>query len=292
MIAGMNRSRVAAPFHLVPVAAFGMTLAVVLGACGASATPTPPPDPRQILLSGATALTTLKSVHVDVELSGTIQNPGSATASAGPITLDGTKLSADIDIANQKGTASLVTPAGLGGLSADLIVSGDIYVKAPLLLKTDKWSQIPAAVLSSLGSGALSSPLPAASAGVADLSSLLSLSGITVTSQGTDACADGTCNKIAITIPAATLQQAAGAAASANPLGGAVPGIGSLGSLGDATVTVWTATSSGRLNKLTFAASAGSAGNVMVTVTLSKFDTPVTVTPPPADQVQPFSLGG
>jgi hypothetical protein len=271
-----------------------MILAVVLGACGASATPTPtpPPDPRQVLQSGATALATLKSVHVDVELSGTIQNPASATASAGPITLDGTNLSLDIDIANQKGTASLVTPAALGGLSADLIVSGDIYVKAPLLLKTDKWSQIPAAMLSSLASGAFSSPLPSASAGVGGLDSLFNMSGVTVTGQGTDACADGTCDKIAITIPAATLRQAAGAAAAANPLGAGVPGLGSLGSLGDATITVWTATSSGRLNKLTFAVSAGSAGNITVTVTLSKFDAPVTVTPPPADQVQPFSLGG
>jgi hypothetical protein len=288
----MNRSRVAPPFHLAPIAALGMTLAFVLGACGASATPTPPPDPKQILQSGATALAALKSVHVDVELSGTIQNPNSTTASAVPITLDGTKLSADIDIANQKGTASLVTPAALGGLTADVIVSGDIYVKAPSLLNTDKWSQVPAAMLSSLGSGALNSPLPSASAGVAGLDSLLGMSGVAVASEGTDACADGTCDKIAITITGAALQQAAGAAASANPLGAGVPGLGSLGNLGDATITVWTATSSGRLNKLTFAVSAGSLGNITVTVTLSKFDAPVTVTPPPADQVQPLSLGG
>ncbi len=276
--------------------ALAMTMAVILGACGASATPTPPPDPKAILAGGATALSTLKSVHVDVELSGTIQNPDS-TSSTGPVTLDGTKLSADIDIANSKGTATLVTPPALGGINASVIVADNIYVKAPTLLNTDKWSVIPSALLSSLsggalGSGILGSPEPTSSTGAAGLATLFAMSGVTVTSQGTESCADGTCNKVVITIPAATLQQAAGAAAAANPMAGAVPGVGSLSSLGDATITVWTAVSSGRLNKLTFSASAGSAGTITVAVTLSNFDVPVTVTPPPADQTQPLSLGG
>ncbi len=272
------------------VAAVAMSLAVVLGACGSSATPTPPPDPKTILKTGATALSALKSVHVEVTLTGTFQNPD-ASASPSSVTLDGTKLTADIDIANQKGTASLVTPAALGGLTADLIVSGDIYVKAPLLLNTQKWSQIPAAMLGSLGGSALGSPLPSAAASTG-LDQLLAMNGVTVTNQGTDTCADGTCNKVQIVVPGAALQEAAGAAASANPLGGGVPGLGSLGSIGDATITVWTAASSGRLNKLTFSVSAGSAGTLTVTVALSNFDQPITVTPPPADQVQPFSFGG
>ncbi len=289
----MNRLLATSPRRLAPIAAFGMAFAIILGACGSSATPTPPPDPKVILQKGATALSQLKTVHVDVELTGTIQGTGSGTSGSGSVTLEGTKLSADIDIANQKLSASLVTPPALGGLTADAIVSGDIYVKAPSILKTDKWSQIPSALLGSMvpGLGSLGSPAPAATPSAADLDRLFSMNGVTVASQGTDACADGTCNKIAITITGAALQQAAGAAASANPLAGGVPGMGSISSLGDATITMWTATSSGRFNKMTVAMSAGSAGSFTVTVTLSKFDAPVTIAPPPADQVQPFSFG-
>ena len=292
----MNLSRPTAFARRAPVATIGLTLALALSACTSAAaapasTPTPAStlDPTVVLQNSATALATLKSVHVDVTLSGTVSDPSAAAPS--PITLDGIKLSADIDIANAKGTASLTTPAALGGLSADLIVSGDIYVKAPAILKSDKWSKIPSALLTSMMPGSLASPLPSPAAAAADLGSMLSASGITVTSGGTDSCADGTCNKTVITIPAAALQKAAGAASSAAPMAGAVPGLSSLGSLGDATVTVWTAQSNGgRLNKMTLAASAGSAGSFALAVTLSNFDAPVTVTVPSADQITDFAF--
>lgn len=307
--------------RLAPLAAAGMAFAVVLGACGSSATPTPtpPPDPKAMLAQSAASVAALKSFHIVIELSGTLTNPTPSAGSPASMTLDGTKLSADVDIANQKGSASLVVPPALLALAmsgaspqpsasaipsgdlADLVVSGDLYFKVPLMastLGTDKWVKVSAASLQALATqysgilgGAIPSMAPAASASpdLAAITAFLTSSGITVASQGTDSCADGTCNKTVVTVPASALQQlAALGAASGSALGSNAPDLSSLGNLGPTTVTIWTGTSNNRFNKLSVGISAGSAGTVTISVSLSNFDQPITVTVPPADQVTSF----
>ena len=155
---------------LAPLAAAGMAFAIVLAACGSSAspaptpTPTPPPDPKAALVKSATSLTTLKAFHIDIELGGTVNNPNASAGGPASITFDGTKLSADVDITNQKGSVTLAIPAPLlalvlaasgtalpgasaipAGDTADLIYVGDLYFKVPLLASTlgsDKWVKV------------------------------------------------------------------------------------------------------------------------------------------------------
>ncbi|HSS36549.1 MAG TPA: hypothetical protein VLR93_09750, partial [Patescibacteria group bacterium] len=66
------------------------------------------------------------------------------------------------------------------------------------------------------------------------------------------------------------------------------------GATGSVTVDVWTRKSDYRPARINVAVDGGTAGNLAITIDLTNYDAPVTVTPPPADQIsdQPFSIPG
>jgi hypothetical protein len=95
-------------------------------------------------------------------------------------------------------------------------------------------------------------------------------------------CGSKDCYHVQLTIPTATLAgEVSGALGSAVPL----PSVGALPSgSADATLDVWVEKDTMKIAKVALDAAMGTA-KIKATITLSKWDEPVTVEAPPADQV-------
>ena len=109
------------------------SLALIAAACGPS-TPAAPAltDPIDILVKSAETLSTTKTVHIEVAVSGSVNVDlmGTGTTSAFP--LDGTTATADVDVVNKNAKATFAAP-GLLGINGELIQVGTTsYVKTSL----------------------------------------------------------------------------------------------------------------------------------------------------------------
>lgn len=250
------------------------TLAVALAACqGASSTSSAPAltDPKAIVTAALTSTTAAKSVHLDVKVDGKVSvvlpiGGGAAT----PIDLTGTTASADLDFTKPAAKATFSVPAmfGLGG--EVIAVDGKSYIKTTI---TGPLYQ---------ESAASSTPLdPSTAGGVIDnLDALLTKEGVVLIKGDDVACGSEQCYTVSTNLTADQLGTNAGSLAGLPvDLTGASLALtirvekdlpNHLGGL-EAVVTLKDGT------KLT------------VDVTASKWDEPVTITAPPADQVKPAS---
>jgi hypothetical protein len=258
-----------APF----VALLGL-LAVVLGACGSSAPALS--DPKEILSKGISNLSALKSFHVDLTIAGTVKVPmGGSSSSATPFKLDGTALTADIDVANKQISASFSAPALLG-FAADLVLVGsNVYLKAPLVTQSDKWLKQP---VTDSATATVTDPQKT----IDELKKFMDQPGVTPAKQGDEKVGDQDCYKVSFTIPASLINSAAGSATQSLPSGM---------SIGDIPVVAWVRKADQRLAKMTIDIALGEMGTLSVGLSMSKFDEPVKITEPPADQVQNGSSG-
>jgi hypothetical protein len=111
---------------------FVLAAAVLVAACGGSSAPALT-DPTEIVTAALTSTESAKSVHLDATLDGTlsIAMPGAGGAPA-PIKLDGTTAAADLDIAGGAAKVTFTAPA-LFNITGELIaVDGKVYVKTSL----------------------------------------------------------------------------------------------------------------------------------------------------------------
>jgi len=240
-------------------------LAIVATGCGGPATPALS-DPKQILEAGVTGLQAAKSFHVDGTASGkVVLTLGGVTGSGSgaPITLDGSTITGDADLARKRASLSLAVPA-LFGLTADVVaIDGVVYTKVPLFGSAGWTRQI--------GAGSIFDAF-ADPAGLLDqLPSLLDRPGVAPRKLANEHCGDADCYAVSFTIPAAVVGPGASPA-------GALPG-GLV--IGDLAVTALVRTDAPRLVKLSFDIPLGAGGTVNVSLDLSQFGAPVAVTPPP-----------
>jgi hypothetical protein len=249
-------------------------------------------DPYQLLTSAVTNTAAATSFHLLAEAKGTL-NMGESMGNV-PFPIDGTRAEGDISI--NPPAVSLTFDVPLQGLaiSGGLIVPGDgkAYVKLALPMGSvdDLWHIIEVGELDV--PSALSSPPPAADMAT-QLKAELDQAGATLTNEGDTACTAGTCTKLHLEVPASALESSMG---PIGDLGGILPDASAAPSAAPAAplpVDILIDKASTRVDSVSVRfADAASSTDVDLVVSLSAYDVPVTVTPPPADQTTDAPLLG
>jgi hypothetical protein len=254
---------------------------VFLAACGGSSAAPALTDPKDILTHATTSLEGVKSVHLKASVTGKI-DPGSLTGTGGSGTatmdLSGSTLEGDLDIVKSEAHLAIAAPS-LFGLSADVIVdSGTLYLKSSLT--GDKYQKLE---LSTLTAGlplpsavAGASPDPSAAAAMlnqvkAELDKLPA-----ATKLADEKIGDVDCYHVQQKVSSTDLPQASGLPA------------------GTVTVDLWTSKADYRPAQIVITVDGGAAGNLAITLDLTKYDAAVDIAPPAADQIsdQPFAIPG
>ncbi len=258
-------------------------VATLLAACGGTASAPALTDPKDILAKTASSLDGLKTVHVKASVTGKIDSGAMSGSAAGlPIDLTGTTLEGDIDVADSEAKVSVAVPALLGFTAEAIATGGQAYVKTSLS-PDGKYHKVDTAALTSglplpsLPAG-LGSPDPSAAAALADqVKAQLDKLTTPPTKLADEKIGDQDCYHVQMKVNGTDVPQASGA----------------LGE-GSVTVDLWTRKSDYRPARVMIAVDAGASGTLSITVDLTNYDAPVTVTVPPADQIsdQPLSIPG
>ena len=255
------------------ILALAAILTFALGACqGGNSSSSAPAltDPKEIITAALKSTEAAKSVHLALTLDGTVSVAlPIAGGTATPVNLTGTTASADIDFTKPAAKAVFAVPAMLGLAGEVIAIDGKTYLKTTI---TGPLYQ---------ESAASSAPLDPSTAGgvVTNLDALLSKEGVTLTKGDDVTCGSVQCYTVTTTLTPEILGTNASSSLGGLPvdLTGASLALtirvekdlpNHLAGL-DAVVTMKDGT------KL-------SAG-----LTASKWDQPVTVTAPPAEQVKP-----
>ena len=267
------------------------TLAACAGGAAGSVVPAGPllTDPGQILARSLSALNDARTFHLDGTLSGTLEADLTNSGTDSAIDLKGTGLTADADVPNQRASLSISVPA-LFALKVDYVQIGpDTYSRNSLSGQT--WTHTSQAADESSAPSAIptprriggGSPPPATPAASLDLVGQISAGLANLPNpptKGADvACGSKTCYSIGIIIPLS---------------GGADAGLGlPLPSGASATVTVTLSIEQDTLLPVHAVAliNGGTNGTFDLTLTLSKFNAPVTISAPPPDLVVEASSG-
>ncbi len=259
----------------------GVLLAIAVVGCGSSSgTPTAAPvsDPNEIITRSATGLTAVQTVHFDVTVSGSVNmsalgGSGSALGLSGSLKLDGTTVSGDIDIQKRAFHVSASMPTLLG-LTADIIqVDGFQYTK--ISLAGTKYTKSPASTL----------PIPTAapsatldiSGTVNSLKSSLDAAGVKATLVGRDKVDGRDAYHVSVLVPKDLINQQMGALG-----GGTASGI----SIDTAALDYWVYVDSLNPAKIELKASSATVGSLTVTLTLTKYNQPVTIKAPADGEIQ------
>ena len=255
-----------------------VVLSLLLAACGGGgATPTPSLSAKEIITRGLTATSTLKSFHLETSLEGNLKVP----QMGGTVALKGTSFRGDFDLAKKLVSLSFAMPSLLGIQGQVIATSDAAYVKTSLT--GEKWQK------QAIPSGQAASGVQDPSKGIAEIQKFLDKDGVQSKNLADAVCGTSTCRQVELTIPSALLDHAAGRT-GASP---ATVGSGSVSSvLGPALVIDMLFDASKLyLTSVTTSIDSKEIGSFTLTLTLSKFDQPVTITPPPADQVETGGSG-
>ncbi len=253
---------------------------LLLAACGgAGATPTPSLSAKEIISRGLAATATIKSFHLETAVDGSVTIP----QMGGKMALKGTTLSGDFDLVNKLVSLSFALPALLGVQGQVIATKEAAFVKTSLT--GEKWRK--QAIPADQPASGVQDPTKA----IAELGKFLDKDGVQSKKLSDAACGTSQCYQVELTIPSALLDQAAGAG---GPSPAAVAtGSGSVSSmLGEALVVDMQFDKSKLyLTSATTSIDSKEIGSFSVTLTLSRFDQPVTITPPAADQVDASGSG-
>jgi hypothetical protein len=262
----MNRR----PVSILAIATFA--LATVVAACNAGSSGPVLTDPTAIVTAALTSAESAKSVHIELAASGSATVPLPVAGSAGtPIDLTGATASADVDLAKSAAKATFSVPTMLG-LAGELIaVDGKLYVKTsitgPLFQETD------------LGSAA---PSPSHAPDMIDnLGDLLLKEGVVLAKGDDVTCGSKQCYTVTADLDPAKMAPSASASIGGLPI-----------DLSGATVKLTLHVEKDLPNHLagvTADVTTPSNGSAKIDLTFSKWDEPVTITAPPADQIKAAS---
>lgn len=236
--------------------------ALLLAACGG-----PGPaitDPREIMIQGLEATAQLGSVHLELDVEGSVSVP---ELGGGDLSLSGTRLAGDLDIENANGHFTFTVPALLG-LNGEMIQIGDVsYVKTsmtgPQWVKSTVTEDDPVA--------AAMDPIQA----LDQVRSFLDEEGVELQKLDDVECGDGTCYAVRLTVPS-ELMAGAGEAVDALPPD----------AFGEALVLdllfdreeLW-------LTEASTSLGSESVGDLALTLSLSEFNEEIDVSAPPEDEV-------
>jgi hypothetical protein len=261
----MNR-----PSHRLSAAfAWLAGVAVVLTACGGPSLPALT-DPNEIVTAALASTEGAKSVHLEVTVDGSVNADLTGAGTGTSIKLTGTTATADVDMAGGKAHATVAVPALLN-FNADLIQIGETtYVKSSLggpqyetMQATD---ELPVD--------------PTDAAGIFDdIGDLLTAEGVDPVKGDDVECGGRQCYTVMIELTPDELAALGGGAAT-----DLLPLDVSSASL---AFTIRVEKDTRRLAGINAVASLGEQGSLTLDVAFSKWDEPVDVSPPPADQIKP-----
>lgn len=225
-------------------------------------------DPNAILAAAVSSTAAATSVHADLKGQGTITIDVLGTGVGTPIDLKDTTASADIDLKTGELRATFAIPGVLGIAGEVIVVDQAMYLKTTLT--GPKYRKT-----------TLSTPPQQPLSGLTDLLGRTDLS----PTKGADApCAGGTCYTLTIDLTAEDLQGLIGGGTSALPsnLPIQVPDLSS------ATIdlTVHIEQTSNHLSDINAVVNLGELGTVTLDATFTRWNEPVTISAPPADQVE------
>jgi hypothetical protein len=259
--------------RLGPLLGLLAALSIIATACSSAAAPALT-DPKEIVTAAVRTAQSAKSVHVDATLDGSIKADLSGSGGTGAaISLAGSTAAADVDLTAGNAHATFAVPALLG-LSGELIqVGGTSYFKTSLT--GDKFqSQTTADSL----------PVnPTDSKSLVDaVGEALSQPGVNPVKGDDVACGSTQCYTVKIELTPDEINSLGGDGAIASELPVDL-GTASL------SLTIRVEKDSNRLAGLAASASMGDQGSLTFDLTFSKWDQSVSISAPPADQVQPAS---
>ena len=255
--------------RLSPLLAIAAGALVLVAACGGGSSAPELTDPTAIVTAALKATEAAKSVHVEAAVDGSapIAIPGLPSTGA-PITLTDTSATADVDLAGAAAHATFNVPA-LFNLSGDLIaVDGKGYLKTTI--GGAQYSEVDLSTL----------PIDVTNVkGMTDNLGDFLLGGDVTLNKGTDvACGSAQCYTVTANLSADQLSALLGDAAQGLP-------IDLEGSTLDVIVKVQK-DAPNHLGGVTISSTSAAGVPLKVDLTFSKWDEPVTVTAPPADQVK------
>jgi hypothetical protein len=287
---------------------------VAAGACSSSAaTPGPagsngapasgaagdPNSPDGIITNAISGGTDIKSVHLKIEVGGTIKaaalkaagdsTGGLSGALTNDLKLDGTSVEGDIDVVNQAVNLKIAVAAipEFGGvpITGELIVKDQaMYYKISML--GPMYTKMP---LGSLTQGlGVNVPLPtpgaSALAGVTDqiaeMQKQLQEFGAVAKLVGVEQIGGKDANHINVALPIDKINSQLAGAAGSSP----DPDLANM-KLDTAAIDFWIYKDNSQLAKITLAGGSSVAGNLALTITLTNYDVPVSIAAPPASQV-------
>jgi hypothetical protein len=248
---------------------------LLLAACG-SQTPAAPAltDPKDILTKTILSLKDVKTVEMTGSFSGNVTVP-----QMGALDLSTTKLSASLDIPGRKAKFNLDAPAIVGTKVDALLIDQVAYLKISGLLATslgmtaDKYTktEIPTPSASPSASGPTDAQIAEL---VTQLNAGFEKLPTPPTKGADEKCGDQDCYHVTLKITSDELK-------ALNPsVGNQVSGSG------DLALDVWSRKNDVRPAKIAFAVTSPEIGTVTITLEF-KYDVPVSVDAPPADQIAP-----
>jgi hypothetical protein len=286
----------------VALVALALGAATVLAACAGRAAPALS-DPRAIVDGALDAVGQARSVHLEVEVTGSLAAGlgGQATdlggqptdlggqptdlggqPTGGSLDLEGTTAEADVDLAAGNVRGSFAAPA-LPGLGGQLIAIDRVaYLRVDLL--GPRYRRLAG------GDGGLLDALVDPRRAISELRRALEDLPDPPRMGPDEACGDADCYRVTIPVPVSGLAGALAVGpgrAAGSPAAGGAEGTGG-------TIDLWVRTSDLRPARLVVTADGGSQGRLTITVQLTRWDEPVSISAPPADQVDegaPPSLG-
>jgi hypothetical protein len=272
-----------------PTTAAGGTMAPGASAASASAA-IDVTDPTQIITQVLNGTSNVKSFHIALAVSGTIKAgalsdaAGSSTSGlTGDLKLDGTAVQGDVDVANSAAHLALKVPAmaafGNIPITGDLIVVNNaLYYKVSLL--GTKYTKTDLGSLASMSPVAIPTPGASASAAISDqisqIRTAITKAGVTTKLVGVDQIGGKSADHISVTVPLDLINSQIAASASAKP----AMKIDSL------AIDFWVYTDNYRMAKAEFSESSASFGNLVISVMVTNYDQPVTITAPAAGDIQ------
>ncbi|HUP54342.1 MAG TPA: hypothetical protein VM408_02455 [Methylomirabilota bacterium] len=263
--------------RLIALAVMVGLAALTIGACQAAPARPDLTDPKAILAAAVTSTAAARTVRVDATADGTVSLDLLGMGTPSPIQLDGTTASADLDLANGDARTTFSAP-GLLGLTGELIaLDGTSYLKSTLTGALYRVQPIGTDV-----------PAPSGQARDTVLKGLTDLLGdqrLTPVKGDDTPCGSTTCYRVDIALSPEDLA-ALGLGELQVPGGLPVPI--QLPDLTAASIdlNVLVAKDTTRLTGVKMTADlGGGAGVATLDVSFSKWDEPVTITAPPADQL-------
>jgi hypothetical protein len=266
-------------------------------AAGAASAAFNPSDPESIITAVVSGESAVKSFHINLSVNGTIKSAaladaaggagGAAGALKGDLKLDGTSIDGDVDLANLAAHLTVNVPplAALGNqpVTGDLIVKDNaLYYKVSLL--GPKYTKMDLGSLASLASSlpvSVPTANAAASAALVDqvnqIRTAMQQAGVKATLVGVDQIGGKDAYHINISIPIDYLNSQIAAQASAGPAM----------KIDSAAVDFWVYKDGNRLAKAEIKGASSALGNIDITLTITNYDQPVTVTAPAAGDITP-----